>query len=138
MPSVKLKPKRPRAPKRPVVLAEPQFFEHILKFAKQTRTEIVLLKARNGKPARIVVTSYEGTIDFEETAPGFHSPGWASWWALRLLHPVVLHDFETEIRGLFEAYKRGERQWITYNEEKRALLQDYLSRPYDPKKARRR
>lgn len=80
----------------------------------------------------VIFTSYEGTVDYEERMVGFHEPGWASWCAFRLLHPVVLHEFETQLRHLFEEYKRGERKWITYNEDKRVLLAQYLNRPHEP------
>lgn len=104
------------------------------KFSKKTRTTIVAMKARNGEPKHVLFTSFEGTVDYEEKMPGFHEPQWASWCAFRLLHPNMLHEFETEIRKLFEEYKRGERKWITYNEEKRAVLQRYLNMPYLPGK----
>lgn len=107
-----------------------------MRFAKQTRTKICIVCP--GPRQRVMFTSYEGAIDYDEQMPGFHEPGWASWCAFRLLHPTRLCEFENEIRALFEQYKQCARTWFTYNEEKRALLQRYLSQPYDPKKAKRR
>lgn len=119
------------------MLSEKGFIDLMIKFAKQTRTTVKVEHVR-GMDRRVLFTSYDGTVDFDEYMPGHHEPGWASWCAFRLLHPVELHEFETEIRKLFEEYKQGDRKWITYNEEKRALLQKYLNMPYhQPKKVRR-
>lgn len=102
------------------------------KFAKKTRTTIEI--EGRGAKRKVLFTSFEGTVDYTEQMPGFHEPGWASWCAFRLLHPVALDSFETELRALFEEYKQGERKWITYNEEKRVVLARYLQQGYEPRK----
>ncbi|MBI1316380.1 hypothetical protein GC167_05910, partial [bacterium] len=116
-------------------MSESDFIELMVKFAKQTRTTIEI--EGRGKMRRVLFTSYDGMVDYTETMVGFHEPGWASWCAFRLLHPVAHHEFETEVRALFESYKKGDRKWITYNEEKRALLHKYLKLAYDPKRWRK-
>lgn len=103
----------------------------MVKFAKNTRTSV------DTSGPRVTFTSFDGAIDYTEFMPAFHEAGWAAWCAFRLLHPLAHHYFERDMRELFESYKRGERQWVTYNEEKRVLLQKYLTRPYEPKKWRR-
>lgn len=123
---------RKRAPKK--LLSEEDFLNMMEKFAKHSGTTLIRTKARGGFSACVTFVSSVGVVSYSEKMPGFHEPGWASWCALRLLHPVALHYFENEIRQLFEFYKSGERNWITYNEEKRALLARYLQSPYKPGK----
>lgn len=83
-------------------------------------------------------TSHSGTVRFDETMPSFSSPGWAAWVAFRMLHPAVLLDFERDLQKLFDDYKVGSKKWLLYNEEKRMLLQRYMTQPYDPKKWKRK
>lgn len=106
----------------------------MLNFAKNTRTTIRI--EGPSQRQRVIFLSFAGTVDHEETMPDFHSAGWASWCAFRLLHPVELNDFENELSALFALYKGGE-PWITYNEAKRALLQRYLSQPYHQPRKRK-
>ena len=86
----------------------------------------------------IVVCSFDGLVEYTELAPSFHAAEWASWWGFRLLHPDRLIHFDTELRKLFEDYKKGQRKWATYNEEKRVILARYLNEPYDPPKRRKK
>lgn len=105
------------------------------KYAKKnTRTTIIEMKARSGKPRHVIFKSFEGVTEFEETMPGFHEPGWASWCAFRLLPPVILFDFERELAKLFEEFKKGDRKWILYNEEKRILFHRFLMQPVSKRK----
>lgn len=104
----------------------------MIRFAKKSPTDITV-EGRGTKRA-VIFTSYAGTVAHREAMPAFHQPGWASWCAFRLLHPAVLCDFEAELSALFEAFKKGDRKWIMYNEEKRALFQRYLAKPYAPGK----
>ena len=127
---------RPRKPPRPVTLGEPEFLELILKFARKTPKTTVEVVG-TGKRRRIEVVSFDGMVDFNESPPSFHDTGWALWWGFRLLHPHKLADFDTQLRELFESFKRGERPWVTYNEEKRALLARYLKEPYDKRRKRK-
>lgn len=129
-----------KKPPRPSVLNEAGFIRLMTQFSKQTRTTIKVDVAHRivGPSRRVTFTSYNAAVDYEEVMPGFHEPGWAAWCAFRLLHPVELHNFETEIRKLFEEYKRGDRKWVTYNEEKRVLLQRFLQQPYHQLKKDRR
>lgn len=116
-----------------------------IRFARQTRTQIKIggvkpvvsmLDAVVLRPGALTVISFEGTVDYEEIPPPFHDTGWAYWWAFRLLHPVTLHNFDADIRALFEDHKSSGRRWATYNEEKRQLLADYLQMPYGTRRKR--
>lgn len=114
-------------------LSEADFLVLMQKFAKKTRTTITI-----EKPGVYLVKSYDGMVDHDEYAPGFNQPQWAAWWAFRLLHPERLFHFDNELRELFGSFKKGERKWITYNEEKRGVLARYLREPHEPQRGKRR
>lgn len=122
-----------KSKERKSTLSDNGFVLLMQRFSKQARTEI-RVENKRGMDKRVIFTSYDGASSFEEEMIGTHEAGWASWCAFRLLHPAVLCDFEKELRDLFDEYKRGERKWGTYNDEKRLLLRRYLEMPYAPKK----